>query len=163
ASEVKALLQDADLPRRLNLATLDTYLSFGYMIGEETLYEGVRRLPPGHALVVGRGSQRLLRHWTPRFPPASERPHDPAAIALETCEGLPESERHHLRSDRPLGLLMRGGMDSAGLLESWSQMAPGSVRTSSVGYDVGRGAANPDDEPLQARRIATHFGADHHE
>lgn len=163
ASEVKALLQDADLPRRLNLATLDTYLSFGYMIGEETLYEGVRRLPPGHALVVERGSQRLLRHWTPRFPPASERPQDPAAIARETRERLAESVRLHLRSDVPLGLFLSGGIDSAGLLALMSQMAPGRVRTFSVGYDVGRGAANPDDETLHARRIATHFGADHHE
>ena len=57
ASEVKALFADTRLPRRLNLDVLDTYLTFGYMIGAETLYEGVRRLPPGHALIVEKGAQ----------------------------------------------------------------------------------------------------------
>lgn len=163
ASEVKALLQDAALPRRLSLDTLDTYLSFGYMIGAETLYEGVRRLPPGHALVIERGSRRLIRHWTPRFPPERERPDDLLAIAGETRERLVESVRLHLRSDVPLGLFLSGGIDSAALLALMSRLAPGRVQTFSVGYDVGRGAANPDDETLHARRIAAHFGADHHE
>ncbi len=163
ASEVKALLQDSALPRRLSLATLDTYLSFGYMIGAETLYEGVRRLPPGHALVVERGSQRVIRHWTPRFPPEEARPRDEAAILRETRARLADSVRLHLRSDVPLGLFLSGGIDSAALLALMSQMAPGRVQTFSVGYDVGRGAANPDDETVHARRVAAHFGADHHE
>lgn len=163
ASEVKALLQDASLPRRLNLATLDTYLSFGYMIGAETLYDGVRRLPPGHALVVEDGTQRLLRHWTPRFPPAGARPHDIDAIIGETRARLADSVRLHLRSDVPLGLFLSGGIDSAALLALMSRMEPGRVKTFSVGYDVGRGVANPDDETLHARRIAAHFEAEHHE
>ncbi len=163
ASEVKALLQDPVLPRRLNLATLDTYLSFGYMIGTETLYEGVRRLPPGHALVVEDGAQRLIRHWTPRFPPGEARPHDIGAIISETRARLADSVRLHLRSDVPLGLFLSGGIDSAALLALMSRMEPGRVKTFSVGYDVGRGAANPDDETLHARRIAAHFEAEHHE
>ena len=36
ASEVKALFADPATPRELNLDVLDTYLSFGYMIGNES-------------------------------------------------------------------------------------------------------------------------------
>ncbi|MBI5960106.1 MAG: asparagine synthase (glutamine-hydrolyzing), partial [Chloroflexi bacterium] len=163
ASEVKALYADPSLPRRLNLAVLDTYLSFGYMIGEETLYEGVRRLPPGHALIVENGQSRLVRHEMRRYPSAAERPHDEHAIIEQVRAQLAESVRLHLRSDVPLGLFLSGGIDSATLLALMSQMEPGRIKTFSVGYDVGRGAANPDDETLHARRIAAHFNTDHHE
>ena len=65
ASEVKALFADPATPRRMNLDVLDTYLAFGYMIGEETLFDGVRRLMPGHALVadVGSGQVEIQRYW----------------------------------------------------------------------------------------------------
>lgn len=62
-SEIKALLADPSLPRQLNLETLDTYMSFGYMIGEETLFAGIRRLPPGHALIAEKGETRLHEFW----------------------------------------------------------------------------------------------------
>jgi asparagine synthase (glutamine-hydrolysing) len=71
--------------------------------------------------------------------------------------------RLHLRSDVPLGLFLSGGIDSAAMLALMSQMEPGKIKTFSVGYDVGHGTASPDDETLHARRIATHFDADHHE
>lgn len=163
ASEVKALLVDTRLPRRLNLETLDTYMTFGYMIGAETLYEGVRRLPPGHALVIDNGSSRLLQHWNTHYDAASARPSDEAQIIAEVRDRLWESVRLHLRSDVPLGLFLSGGIDSAALLALMSEMEPGKIKTFSVGYQVGNGASNPDDETLHARSIATHFGADHHE
>ncbi len=163
ASEVKALFADSTLPRRLNLDVLDTFLTFGYMIGAETLYEGVRRLPPGHALVIEQGAQKLIRHWNTTYPAPAARPRDERAILIQARELLRESVRLHLRSDVPLGLFLSGGIDSAAVLALMSQMEPGKIKTFSVGYDVGRGVVHPDDETLHARRIAKHFGADHHE
>jgi asparagine synthase (glutamine-hydrolysing) len=147
----------------LNLETLDTYLTFGYMIGRDTLYEGIRRLPPGHALVVDGGQSRLVRHWDLRYPVPSERPGDVRAIAAETRERLLEAVRLHLRSDVPLGLFLSGGIDSTALLALMTRLEPGRVRTFTVGYAGERGAAEADDETAHARRIATHFGAEHHE
>ncbi len=163
ASEVKALFADPSLPRRLNLDVLDTYLSFGYMIGQNTLYEGVRRLPPGHALVIEKGEQRLTCHWNTHYPADQDRPHDETAIIHQAHDLLAEAVRLHLRSDVPLGLFLSGGINSASVLALMSRMEPGRVKTFSVGYDVGAGAANPDDETRHARRIAAHFGTDHHE
>jgi len=163
ASEVKALFADPRIPRQLNMATLDTYLTFGYMIGPETLYEGIRRLSPGHALVVQRGESRLIQHWHPTFPDPAQRPTAIAALAEETRERLRDSVRLHLRSDVPLGLFLSGGIDSAAMLALMSEMEPGRIKTFTVGYDVGRNATTPDDETLHARRVAQHFGAEHHE
>jgi asparagine synthase (glutamine-hydrolysing) len=163
ASEAKALFADADLPRRLELSTLDTYLSFGYMLGPDTLFESVRRLPAGHALVVEGGSSRLVPHWRLRYPAAADRPTDRRAAAVELRERLGQAVRLHLRSDVPVGLFLSGGLDSAALLALMARDAPSPVRTFTVGYRTGRRVSLADDERAHARRAASHFGAEHRE
>lgn len=163
ASEAKALFADPGLPRHLNLDILDTYLTFGYMIGEDTLYEGIRRMLPGHALVVEGERTQLIQHWRPHYPPLAERPTDERAIVVEARERLAESVRLHLRSDVPLGLFLSGGLDSATILALMSQMGSERVRTFSVGYDMGHRAADANDETAYAQRIAAHFNAENHQ
>jgi asparagine synthase (glutamine-hydrolysing) len=177
ASEVKALLAGGAHEAALNLNLLDTYLSFGYMIGEQTLFDGIRRLMPGHALVVEQGQARTVEYW--RFgddydPPAAaaasftsprqvsrqiqEQP-SPARVIARAGELIEESIRLHLRSDVPLGLFLSGGVDSATVLALMSREAGARVQTYTVGY----AADTPDNELAQARRIAAHFSTDHHE
>jgi len=162
ASEVKALFADPTLPRRLNLNTLDTYLTFGYMIGQDTLYEGIRRLQPGHALVVEGQRRQLVEHWRTHYSLPSERPTDERAIVAETRQRLLESVRLHLRSDVPLGLFLSGGIDSASILALMNKVGSGRVETFSVGYETGS-TADPRDETARARQIARHFETEHHE
>lgn len=162
SSEVKALIAGGILPR-LNPAVLDTYFSFGFMIGQETLFGGVKRLMPGHALIAENGTIRLQRYWDfPDYagaPPAPPDTRSDAAIIQEARERLTESVRLHLRADVPLGLFLSGGVDSAAVLAMMSAEAGGRVNTYTIGYR----ADTPDNELDAARRIAAHFGADHHE
>lgn len=158
ASEVKALFADPATPRALNLDVLDTYLSFGYMIGSETLFEGITRLPPGHALVAENGAARLHPFW--EFPRADHSKTTTEGVVYQQARDLLADSVHlHLRSDVPLGLFLSGGVDSAAILALMSKEAGGRVKTYTVGYD----ANTPDNELLHARRIAGHFKTDHHE
>ncbi len=163
ASEVKALLADPALPRALNAEALDAYMSFGYMIGEETLFAGVRRLPPGHALVAENGSTRLHEYWrfgSDRIGMVGPRDYEGEAPIIEDARRLiSEAVSLHLRSDVPLGLFLSGGVDSAAVLALMSREAEGRVKTFTVGYDM----QTPDNELMQARRIAEHFKTEHHE
>lgn len=167
ASEVKALLADPQTPRTIDLAVLDTYLSFGYMIGDETLFSGIRRLPPGHALVVENGTTRLHPYWAfGRNYLADNRngaghlpaARDEASVVRMARDLLSESVRLHLRSDVPLGLFLSGGVDSASILALMAAEG-NTVQTYTVGYDT----QTPDNELNQARRIAAYFKTDHHE
>lgn len=162
AGEAKALFADPATPRELNLDVLDTYLSFGYMIGEETLFKGINRLPPGHACVIEKnGEPKIMPFW--EFPkPASNAGSGMASDTLvyqETRDLLADSVRLHLRSDVPLGLFLSGGIDSAAMLALMSREVDGRVQTYTVGYDM----QTPDNELLQARRIAEHFKTEHTE
>lgn len=167
ASEVKALLTDATVPRALDRDVLDTFLSFGYMIGEETLFAGVRRLPPGHALIVEGGQARLHPFW--EFGRdhvgvvGAREGESEESILGEVRDRLTDSVRLHLRSDVPLGLFLSAGVDSASILVLMSREIGASasvgerVRTFTVGYAM----PTRDNELDGAARIAAHFGAQH--
>jgi len=159
ASEVKAFYANPDMPRRLNIGALDAYMGFGYMIGPETLFEGVRRLPPGHALLVENGTQTLHPFWT--FGAAASAPlgGGEGMIVEQARDLLAEAVRIHLRSDVPLGLFLSGGVDSAAVLALMAQEAGGRIQTYTIGYSMDV----PDNELAQARRVAAHFTTQHHE
>jgi asparagine synthase (glutamine-hydrolysing) len=158
ASEVKAFAQAGSLTPALNLDTLDTYLSFGYMVGENTLFKGVRRLMPGHYLIAEKGALAIREHW--RFgEKGGALAEDEGAIIEQARALIHESVNLHLRSDVPLGLFLSGGIDSAAMLALMSGAGGERVQTYTVGY----AADVPDNELAAARRIAAHFDTDHHE
>jgi asparagine synthase (glutamine-hydrolysing) len=154
ASEVKALAAVGAPARQINLDVLDTYLSFGYMIGEQTLFAHVRRLMPGHALVVEGGAARTVEYSSILSPQSSALNDDPISTARSLLE---DSVRLHLRSDVPLGLFLSGGVDSAAVLALMTREAGGRVLTYTVGYQ----GETPDNELAQAKRTAAHFGSQH--
>src|ERR1019366_1943631 len=49
-SELKAILENSEVPRRLDVEALDTYLSVNYVPGPRTLIQGIEKVPPGHLL-----------------------------------------------------------------------------------------------------------------
>jgi asparagine synthase (glutamine-hydrolysing) len=161
ASEVKALLTDPAVPRAVHQDVLDTFLSFGYMIGEETLFAGVRRLMPGHMLIAEGGETRIQPFWTfghDRIGSVGVREgENEGALIDEARARLSESVALHLRSDVPLGLFLSAGVDSAAVLALMAQ-AGGEVKTFTVGYAM----PSRDNELDGAAHIAAHFGAAHH-
>ncbi|MBK8035474.1 MAG: asparagine synthase (glutamine-hydrolyzing) [Chloroflexi bacterium] len=155
ASEVKAFNETAEL----NLDVLDTYLSFGYMIGADTLFKGVQRLPAGHYLVAENGTTRIEEHWRFGVGTAIDlRADDEQGWITRARDLLTESVNLHMRSDVPVGLFLSGGVDSASVLALMRPQAE-SIETFTVGYD----AKTPDNELIHARKIAAHFHTTHHE
>lgn len=156
ASEVKALFAfGSQIPRELNVSLLDTYMSFGFMVGQETLFKGIRRLAPGSALILHDHTVQELQHWKLDYT-SLESGDYPAEIRAT----LEEAVRIHLRSDVPLGLFLSGGVDSATLLAFMSRSVPGQIKTFTVGY---AGGNYQDNELEAARQTADCFDSDHHE
>lgn len=162
ASEIKALCAAGAVQPGLNWPVVDSYLRFGYPIGEATLFEGVRRLLPGHVLIAEKGTTRTERYWQfgrgytgDALPITSQ---SEAEIIAQTRHRLEEAVTLHLRSDVPVGLFLSGGVDSAAML-ALMHAQQADINTYTVGFEM----QTRDNELGAARRIAAHFGTEHHE
>jgi asparagine synthase (glutamine-hydrolysing) len=113
ASEIKALLQHSAVRPRVDGESLRDYLTFQYVLGDQTLFAGVRKLPPAHYLLISLdpGTVTTVRYWEPSF--AIDTVKGKAAFAEELRGLLEDAIRLQMRSDVPVGGYLSGGMDSS--------------------------------------------------
>lgn len=162
ASELKGLLEDRSIPRRINRESLDCYLSFGSVPGERCILQGFNKLPPAHAQLfdLKTGKHKTWRYWQlPELEHASDDgPTSDAELLNELEQLLEDSVRRQLVADVPVGILLSGGVDSS-LVTALAVRSSSNVQTYSVGFP-GHGAY---DETEHARLVAKHFGTKHTE
>ena len=158
ASEIKAILTSAEVSRDVNLGAIGTFLTHFYVPGEQTLFGNVRRLLPGHTLVVENGGITRRSYWDLHFPKErSQLSFEDAASELRELIGRRVLD--HMISDVPVGFLASGGMDSTALLSLAEQQTNKQIQTFTVGFE---GQHFADERPF-ARMAAERFGARHHE
>jgi asparagine synthase (glutamine-hydrolysing) len=155
-SEIKSLLCAPDVPREIDLEALDHYLSFLYTPRDGSIFQGVRKLPPGHLLVWRHGHATIRPYW--QAPAEETFAGSEAAAVAELRAVLTDAVRSHMVSDVPLGAFLSGGLDSSLVVGLMSQASGARVKTFSIGFDE-----PAFDELPHARRVAEHFGTDHHE
>ncbi len=154
-SEIKSILE-AGVPRAVNAIALDEYLTYQYVPAPRTLFQDIYKLPAAHLLIYEDGAMRTKRYWELPFTATC---HDDEETAVErTRDLLQEAVRIRLMSEVPLGAFLSGGVDSSTVVGLMSQMISQPVKTFSIGFEE-------DDfsELEHARRVARHFGTDHHE
>jgi len=158
ASEVKALLEHPDVRASADLQALDLYLSFRYVPGPDTLFRGIKKLPPGHLLTVEDGRVTVHRYW--ELVLGDYQPGVNLDEAVEEFGRLfRETVRRHLISDVPVGMLLSGGLDSGAVAAAMAAEQGRPIATFTVGFDL-PGSHN---ELAEARVVAQHLGTDHHE
>ncbi len=157
ASEIKALFASGLVAPAIDQRSVSAYLGHGYVPAPDTLYDGVRKLPPAHTLTLkDDGSIALKRYWRPHG--ADNVPQDPDGAREHLTELLRESVGLHLRADVPTGALLSGGIDSGLVVALAAERMDGPLETFTVGFE---GAA-VDETPL-ARLVAERYGTRHHE
>jgi len=164
ASELGALARDPLVDRRLDWAALSDFLAYKVVPHPATAFVGARKLPPGSVLVAepdagAAGAPRVSIRRTWRLAPGSDEtlPPDLDAAAAEVLARLRAAVRKRLMADVPLGAFLSGGLDSAAVVACMAE-AGGRVRTFTIGFRESEW-----DETLEARRVARHFGTEHHE
>jgi len=161
ASEIKALLARPECTARLEEETLPECLAFGYVSEERTLFRGVKKLMPGHWLMVDASSGaltlRIERYWDAPAPAGTDPRPDEEWIG-ETRRRLEESVEMRLMSDVPLGMFLSGGVDSSAIAALMKRLRSEPVKTFAVGYADERYS-----ELSYARQVAGAIGTDHHE
>lgn len=111
ASCLKGLLALPETPRRFNELRLAQILVCWPEDGHPTCYQDIFRLPPAHALVIGPQGIRVWQYWflevTPPLRLGSDEEYQEAFLDLYT-----QAVRCRLRSLRPVGVTLSGGLDS---------------------------------------------------
>lgn len=157
ASEVKAILAGVREPIGLNAELIDEYMSFGYVPGEDTLRQGVKRLLPGHCAVHSGTDFRIRQYWDLDYSQTEDQGFD--YYLGKSRELLESAAELRLRSDVPLGVFLSGGIDSSAVVGLLASRVTEPIKTFSVAYDFGKDF----DETQYARMVADRFGTDHHE
>ncbi len=162
ASEIKALFEHPAISPRLNEALLPEYLTFGYTSGDQALFEGIRKLMPGHHLTLRvsdpNPAPSIRQYWEIPAPPEKPEARSDDAWIAECRERIEEGVRTRLMSDVPLGMFLSGGVDSSMIAALMKRMVSGPVKTFAVGYREAEYS-----ELGYARQVASAIGTEHHE
>jgi asparagine synthase (glutamine-hydrolysing) len=113
ASESRALLALSEVPAQPNERKILAFLTDLDDDREATFYAGVRRLLPGHVMVVQPGRRpHAWRYWKPEETVRPLNLKDDRAYEEGFREVFEEAVRSRLRSITPVGIQLSGGMDS---------------------------------------------------
>ena len=158
ASEIKALLRHPDVVAEADNDSLRDYLTFQYVLGEGTLFRGIRKILPGHYMVVdlATGDSRTVCYWEPRF--AIDRYHTEEYFVEELRRLLEDAIRLQMRSDVPVGAYLSGGMDSSIVTMLASRLSATPLKTFTGAFREGPQF----DETRFATDVAVACGAEPH-
>jgi len=152
-SEIKALLQYKQVKREMDPQSLHYILNLRYIPGERTMFRRIKRLLPGHSMIVKSGEMTIIPYYQLTY---RAEDHSEDYYIKTTRKLLEESVRRHLISDVPVGIMLSGGIDSSSIVALASTMVDEPIQTFCMGF------GNENDENSDAQRIADHFGTDHH-
>jgi asparagine synthase (glutamine-hydrolysing) len=148
-SEIKSLLASRLIAPQLSVDALGQFLSWEYVPGTQTLFEGIRQLAPAEAIVVDlRSSKMSIRKYWSIVNAMTHRSRSAEDWEDEISAQITASVKGQMVSDVPLGAFLSGGVDSSLVVASM-----GDANTFSIGFD------DPSYNELDyATRIANHLG-----
>ena len=156
ASEIKSLLARSDVPRELNPEALDCFLTYEFIVAPLSIFKGVAKLPPAHAMSVENGEVKTWPYWSPPAQVVDGR--SDREWIEELRETLGRAVRSQMMSDVPLGAFLSGGIDSSTVVAMMAEASERPIKTFSIAFQE-----SSYDESAYAREIASLFATEHHE
>jgi asparagine synthase (glutamine-hydrolysing) len=156
ASEIKSLLSRADVPRKLDVEALDLFLTYEFVLAPRTIFQGIQKLPPAHAMSVESGKVRTWAYW--RAPDSVVEGQSDDTWAKELRETLASAVRSQMMSEVPLGAFLSGGIDSSTVVALMAEASSRPVKTFNIAF-----RDESYDESPYAREISRIFSTEHRE
>lgn len=155
ASEIKSLFSLPGMVRALDPAAIARLSILWVSLPDETVFVGIKALPPGHwAEVTSAGM--TVHPWAHPTVPGSPFVGDIETARREVRRNLEDSVQRRLRSDVEVGCYLSGGLDSSIITRVAHDMVGLSLRTFSVTF------ADPVfDEAVWQHKVANHLGTEH--
>jgi len=154
-SEIRPVIAADDSKPAVDPTALNLCLRFRYTPSPLTIFQGIRKLPPGTMLICEEENWRQERWYNyTRIPFLSGKSEEDAR--QELLELYRAAVKRHLLSDVPVGILLSAGLDS-GLLLGLMNEQGGPWPAFTIGY----GEGFKDDELADAAETASVLGARH--
>lgn len=158
-SEMKSILINPAVERKIDLISLNEYLSYEYVPTPRTIIRNVWRLEAGHFLIFNRRSVEIQAYDSPSFRQSESRPPvDWRDYSTSMYDTLHSAVQRELVSDVPVGVLLSGGLDSSTIAALMVDLYPGKVESFTIGFEEGSF-----DESRYARRVASYLNTSHNE
>ena len=156
ASEIKALLQHPAVSAEPGYEGLCNYLTFQYVLHDETLFKDIHKLMPGHYQVIDLEAMtaEAVRFWEPRF--WVDTHHTEEYFIYELQNLLVDTINIQLRSDVSVGSYLSGGMDSSLVTILAAEKYPGKIKAFTGAFREGPQF----NESKFAIEVAKHCGAE---
>jgi asparagine synthase (glutamine-hydrolysing) len=161
ASEIKALQVLIGQKIDCNIASIHEWMYYGNSLGGKTMFKEIKQVPPGHTLVfdIENFDFKLNTYWKLDGKTTPYKLKDADKLAQKVSDYLEQAVKRQLVSDVPVGIFLSGGIDSSAITAYASKHYHGKISTYSVGFD------DPmfKDERPKAKKVAAHYGTNHHE
>ena len=146
------------LNRAIDKQALRYFMEAGYVPAPYSIFEGVRKLEPGHCLTVTNEGVNKKRYWSVDAINVDESLLDvKESTLLDELDALVgESVRMRLVSDVPVGAFLSGGIDSSLVVAHMMRHTQEPVRTFTIGFQD-----KNFDESSHAAAVAAHLGTAH--
>ncbi|MGL1937307.1 MAG: asparagine synthase (glutamine-hydrolyzing) [Fibrobacterales bacterium] len=156
SSELKSLIQVVDTNKEINIASLNRFLSIGYLWGPESIFQNINKLNPGHYAIISSEGISTHCYWDIKGITNNKQSHHPSNI--DTMQQLlKQSVEDRMVSDVPIGSFLSGGVDSSVLVAVASKSIKEPLNTFSVGFKDSKF-----DESEYAQKVADQYNTNHH-
>ena len=132
ASEQKALFT-AGLPLKVAQDGLEEYIFNRFVAGDNTLYENIKKVLPGHIMTIHEGGKVVNEKWWDLKTEIQNHPkiQNPIEWFREIFD---DSVKLRMVSDVPVGILLSGGLDSSSILASLHEQKYKNIQTFNIGF-----------------------------
>ncbi len=155
ASEIRALLEDPQVPRDWDAAAVKEYLTLGYVPSPATIFSRIVKLPAGHFLLAEHRRVRVTRYWD--LPLRDERQQLTDREYMDRLDGLlADAVQANTRGDQPVVAMLSSGVDAAAVV-GYAGQGEAPLVTTTTAFDE-----PPFDEVDRTRAIAKHLGTRHY-
>ena len=162
ASEIKSILSTKRVNAEIDPAIVEQVFTYWSPLSPNTVFRGIKELPPGHFLIADNQSVQVERYWKNEFPMdadglntngtrrVEEVIEEFRALLIDAC-------RIRLRADVPVGSYLSGGLDSSTIASVVRRHTTNKLVTFSIAF-----SDQKFDESEFQMEMAAHLGTEHH-
>ena len=140
----------------LNPKSINSFLSFRYVINNETFLNEIKELPPGKVLLFKNKRIKIKSYWSLKI--KSNNSLSEEEISYELNDKVNKSVKNHLISDVPVASFLSGGLDSSVITYEASKLSNYKINSFVIKLESGDRSDSD-----HAKLLAKKFNTNHNE